>query len=453
MLQEYAAEKKRELQMKAELKQNNLELLGEARRAADRFPVETTEVAVSVPGAGIDVAAVRQPEAGLVRPVTRTETAAVPEKTTAASSWQPLDSGADAGVSVSADTGLGTEVSVSADAGTMPDRPVAGIDISSSTTEETLAADNARDDRTIVDTAISDESYAVVDYQDKDQSLTETKKVEYEPGDSRTIWQDLQKDREAGKQAKAQDVVDSMLTDTSVGTSAGGDTYVIDLTDTESTQPATDASATIADTAVDAGVYTETEAAMDTARVSLIDTENVSVEDKGGIDEAAGVEVAVNTPLVSADVSAGTGIRNEVTVGDAQSTQLAAERLKEQQRAREARQKMEALRGSQETEDSWEKRTIPNQGKVRRAQYDKDTREKAATEYNIDALKQEYARVYYVIQEGDAAREAGMYNSAKQKYGKALDDLIAIKKKAPTWESEIINYRINYCRDFLRQVE
>jgi hypothetical protein len=75
------------------------------------------------------------------------------------------------------------------------------------------------------------------------------------------------------------------------------------------------------------------------------------------------------------------------------------------------------------------------------------------TEYNIDILKREYAGIFYIIQQGDAARQRGMFDTAKQRYGTALDRLLELKKKAPTWESDIINYRIKYCRDFMRKLD
>ncbi len=87
-------------------------------------------------------------------------------------------------------------------------------------------------------------------------------------------------------------------------------------------------------------------------------------------------------------------------------------------------------------------------GSVRRAKV-----AKSSDESKSDALQREYAAIYYQIQSGDASLQRGIVNDAKKYYGKALDGLLEIKRKAPDWETDIINYRIEYCRNKLRNAK
>ena len=68
-------------------------------------------------------------------------------------------------------------------------------------------------------------------------------------------------------------------------------------------------------------------------------------------------------------------------------------------------------------------------------------------------LLREFKRAYDYLQKGDATRQKGLYLKAKISYEKALKKYIDIQKKAPTWETKLINYRINYCREKLRGIE
>ena len=90
---------------------------------------------------------------------------------------------------------------------------------------------------------------------------------------------------------------------------------------------------------------------------------------------------------------------------------------------------------------------------MRRAQY-KDTAEPTAgSAYSNEDLKREYAPIYFLIQRGDEMMQRGLMSEAKREYGKALDRLLKLKQKAPTWQSDIINYRIDYCREHMKSVQ
>jgi len=99
----------------------------------------------------------------------------------------------------------------------------------------------------------------------------------------------------------------------------------------------------------------------------------------------------------------------------------------------------------------WKTRKISGAGKVKRAQYE----EPAAFEGEIthEMLLREFKSAYDYIQKGDATRQKGLYLKAKTFYEKALNKYIDIQKKSPKWETKLINYRINYCRETLRGIE
>ncbi len=103
-----------------------------------------------------------------------------------------------------------------------------------------------------------------------------------------------------------------------------------------------------------------------------------------------------------------------------------------------------------ESESGWKIRKITGAGNVKRAQYD-DVYE--SDEVTTDMLRRDYRIAYNFIQRGDATRQKGLHLKAKVSYEKALEKLVDIQRKSSTWESEIVNYRINYCRDKLRGIE
>jgi len=103
------------------------------------------------------------------------------------------------------------------------------------------------------------------------------------------------------------------------------------------------------------------------------------------------------------------------------------------------------------TSPKWKTRKITGAGNVRRAQVDKNIpKSKKATE---EMLLREFRTAYDYIQQGDATRQKGLYLKAKVSYEKALDILLGIQRKSPVWESDVINFRINYCREILRGIE
>ncbi|MCX7846556.1 MAG: hypothetical protein N2595_00770, partial [bacterium] len=136
----------------------------------------------------------------------------------------------------------------------------------------------------------------------------------------------------------------------------------------------------------------------------------------------------------------------------AEPPELARARREEQSRAAATRRRVEAIR-EQADRDELTTRQFSTEGRVRRAQYDQPTTEASQTPFNNEQLQREYAGIYYLIKRGDAALQQGLHTEAKQHYGNALDRLLKIKEKAPTWQSDIVNYRIDYCRERLRSVQ
>lgn len=126
--------------------------------------------------------------------------------------------------------------------------------------------------------------------------------------------------------------------------------------------------------------------------------------------------------------------------------------MEEQARAAATRRRVETVR-EQATREERTVRQISADGRVRRAQYDETTTAASDTAYNVDQLQREYAGIYYLIKRGDAALQQGLHSEAKQNYGNALDRLLKLKETAPTWQSEIVNYRIDYCRERMRSAQ
>jgi len=86
-------------------------------------------------------------------------------------------------------------------------------------------------------------------------------------------------------------------------------------------------------------------------------------------------------------------------------------------------------------------------GRVRRArEHDTTAKATSGTEAE-DELKREYATIYYLVLNGDNKMQQGLTTEAKDDYGKALDRLLKLRQKAPTWNSDIVSYRIDYCRE------
>ncbi|MCX7003630.1 MAG: outer membrane protein assembly factor BamD [bacterium] len=98
-------------------------------------------------------------------------------------------------------------------------------------------------------------------------------------------------------------------------------------------------------------------------------------------------------------------------------------------------------------------RRLDVDGRVRRAKLDDENQTISTnTTYNTDALMREYAGMYYLFMRGDALMEQGSPSEAKKYYSDALDRLLALKEKAPDWQSEIVDFRIDHCRKQLRTI-
>ena len=104
-----------------------------------------------------------------------------------------------------------------------------------------------------------------------------------------------------------------------------------------------------------------------------------------------------------------------------------------------------------ESTGGWKTRKISGAGKIKRAQYEDPPAFEG--EVTHEMLLREFKSAYDYIQKGDATRQKGLYLKAKISYEKALKKYIDIHKKAPTWQTDIINFRINYCRETLRGIE
>jgi len=182
-----------------------------------------------------------------------------------------------------------------------------------------------------------------------------------------------------------------------------------------------------------------------------------------GADEAAAPVVQERTvsstqPSWSAQPAEGTRAASaqQTTARTAEepspSPDIERARMEEQMRAAATRRRVEAVR-EQAARDERSVRQISPDGRVRRAQYDAPTAAASDTSYNVDALRRDYAGIYYLIKRGDAALQQGLHAEAKQNYGNALDRLLKLKETAPTWQADIVNYRIDYCRERMRSAQ
>jgi len=128
------------------------------------------------------------------------------------------------------------------------------------------------------------------------------------------------------------------------------------------------------------------------------------------------------------------------------------QRVVEQEHAADVRQNIEVAR-QQTGEGKATVRRLDVDGRVRRAQLDDEPQATSTnTNYNTDALMREYAGTYYLFMRGDALMEQGSPSEAKKYYSDALDRLLALKEKAPDWQSEIVDFRIDHCRKQLRTI-
>ncbi|RLD11696.1 MAG: hypothetical protein DRI44_02980 [Chlamydiae bacterium] len=121
-------------------------------------------------------------------------------------------------------------------------------------------------------------------------------------------------------------------------------------------------------------------------------------------------------------------------------------RVKEQEKADRLKKMLEYLKKKDKKEEI-QTRKLNGVGNVRRAT------KSSGKESNSNALQRQYVGIYYSIQSGDSAKQRGITSDAERFYGKALDGLLDIKRKAPKWKSDIINWRIEYCRKELERTK
>lgn len=169
---------------------------------------------------------------------------------------------------------------------------------------------------------------------------------------------------------------------------------------------------------------------------------------QAGTEPARPARASMRTSTPAPTQAASTPAVPEPAVSDA----IERARREEQARAAAIRRRVETVR-EQATREERTVRQISADGRVRRAQYDVTTTAASDTAYNVDQLQREYAGIYYLIKRGDAALQQGLHSEAKQNYGNALDRLLKLKETAPTWQSEIVNYRIDYCRERMRSAQ
>lgn len=60
-----------------------------------------------------------------------------------------------------------------------------------------------------------------------------------------------------------------------------------------------------------------------------------------------------------------------------------------------------------------------------------------------------YKGAYWLLQQADAAREAGQVEDARKSYTSALDVYKTISIKFPSWEKDLVQFRMSYCREQL----
>ncbi|MCK5851940.1 hypothetical protein KAH27_02830, partial [bacterium] len=122
-------------------------------------------------------------------------------------------------------------------------------------------------------------------------------------------------------------------------------------------------------------------------------------------------------------------------------------RIKEQEDAARMKRMVDYIKKRDEKEKI-KTRKLSGVGNVRRASVKSTGKDSKA-----DALQSQYVPIYYLIISGDSAFQRGIISDAKRFYGKALDGLLDIKKKAPDWKSDIVNWRIDHCRKQLQKMK
>jgi hypothetical protein len=69
-----------------------------------------------------------------------------------------------------------------------------------------------------------------------------------------------------------------------------------------------------------------------------------------------------------------------------------------------------------------------------------------------ELLGYEYAAIYSVMRAGDAALDAGSLGVAKDYYTQALQRLRLLRQTHPRWNTDILDFRMDYCRERLQVI-
>ena len=59
-------------------------------------------------------------------------------------------------------------------------------------------------------------------------------------------------------------------------------------------------------------------------------------------------------------------------------------------------------------------------------------------------VEDQYVAIYYLIQQGDAASDAGQTKAALERYSDALASLQKLQRANPLWQSNVVSYRLSY---------
>ncbi|MCX7002665.1 MAG: hypothetical protein NTV22_05250 [bacterium] len=76
----------------------------------------------------------------------------------------------------------------------------------------------------------------------------------------------------------------------------------------------------------------------------------------------------------------------------------------------------------------------------------------AAVGSDDELLRHEFTAIYNMIRTGDAALDAKNYTSAGDQYVQAFQRLSLLHKMHPQWNQDVIEYRLDYCRDRLTAI-
>jgi len=76
----------------------------------------------------------------------------------------------------------------------------------------------------------------------------------------------------------------------------------------------------------------------------------------------------------------------------------------------------------------------------------------AAVGSDDELLRHEYTAIFNTIRTGDAALDAKDYTSAGNQYVQAFQRLSLLRKMHPQWNQDVVEFRLDYCRDRLNAI-